>query len=239
MFPLFCILTMSTMEEAKDSAESQPVDTDTTTPSSTTKKKTSELPEELKTVTSADLNVVVVKKLPDPKDPTQFGEVATSLHGCQLSQLKVEQIHKLCLLLDIPKYKGMGKLACQLLIVHAKKFQSIPHLIACKTDSNLNTKFCIVNVYFHDDNYHYSFKINDKKTRVELDAGKESSEYNLYKWLASYVNDTDNNNAISELVPFADSNVSSCINFMKARGLIQMCLIPSMQLQLINFLKYK
>jgi len=207
------------MEEAKDSAESQPVDTDTTTPSSTTKKKTSELPEELKTVISADLNVVVVKKLPDPKDPAKFEEVATSLHGCQLSQLKVEQICKLCLLLGVPKYKGKGKLAYQLLIVYAKKFQSIPNLIARKTDNNLNTKFWIVNAYFHDDNYHYSFKINDKKTRVELDAGKKSTEFNLYERLASYVNDTDNNDAIGELVPFADSDISGRIDIMKNKGI--------------------
>jgi len=48
------------------------VDTNTATPPLVTKKKTSELPDELKAVTSADLKDVVVKKLPDPKDPAKF-----------------------------------------------------------------------------------------------------------------------------------------------------------------------
>jgi len=100
-----------------------------TTPSLATKKKTLELPPEELKHWHQPVWMMLLSKMPDPKDSTKLEEVATSLHGCQLSQLKVEQICKLCLLLGIPKYKGKGKLVCQLLIVYTKKFQSIPHFL--------------------------------------------------------------------------------------------------------------
>jgi len=47
----------------------------------------------LKDVSTLHLQDVVVKKLPDLKDPKKTEEITTSLHGFQLLQLKVEQIH--------------------------------------------------------------------------------------------------------------------------------------------------
>jgi len=122
-----------------------------------------------------------------------------------------------------------GKLACQALIAYATKFQSIPNLLTCKTETCLNTKFCIVNAYFHKDNYHYSCKVNEKKMQADLDANKKSSSFNLYTQLAFYVNDKDNNDVIGELVLFGDSDIAGHIDIIKSKEIQR----PSMLLMLL------
>jgi len=129
-------------------------------------KNISNLPDELKNMTVMDLQHVFVGNVMDPQEPNKIvaEDVALSLHGFELSKLKVVQIRKLCSLMGIPKYNGMGKIVCQALILYAKKIRALPMLMARTQDIKLNTKFRIVNAYFHDDNFNHTCRMNDLKT---------------------------------------------------------------------------
>jgi hypothetical protein len=121
---------------------------------------------------------------------------AKSILGIDFDTLKVDQIQKLCSMWNVKKYRSAGKDQLYLIIVQSQQLMGVypaqdAKLKATKQE-NQASKICLLNVVFSDNFFKDVVKMNDKKQKDELDAGKAGNNQRLWSSILDEYNDLEN-----------------------------------------------
>jgi hypothetical protein len=146
------------------------------------KKKVTILPT---TLDDASISDIVLEQVFDKvsREPIQVdGKLvmtAKSILGIDFDSLKVDQIHKLCSMWNVKKYRSAARDQLCLIIGQSQQLMGVyaaqdAKLKATKQE-NQASKIRLLNVVFSDDFFEDVVKRNDKKQKDELDAGKASN----------------------------------------------------------------
>jgi hypothetical protein len=124
---------------------------------------------------------------------------ATSIHGVDFNTLKVDQIRMLCSLWKLKKYRSAPREDLCILIAQNKLltevYEAQAFKVTAKKEELQASKFRLLNVLFSADFYDDVVKMNDKKQKNELDAGKAGNNQRLWSSISDAYNDSANNEA--------------------------------------------
>lgn len=162
------------------------------------------LPDALKNITKNDIKDVVVESIVDEDGNTI--DTAVSLHDVLLEPLLTVEIRKVCMLLGCSGYRSKKKGEC-CYIIASRKHQIANYKDYGITNDTLllkqNTLLRIINALFHEDNFSSFSKLNENKTRTELDKGNAGNNKQFHINLSDYVKDAMNNDRIGALIDFS------------------------------------
>jgi hypothetical protein len=190
-----------------------------------TAKKGVSLPTNLKDAAISDVIVEdVVDKVTQEALLDNDGKpisTAFSILGTAFSLLKVDQICMLCSKWNLKKYRGVARDKLCLVIAQNQQlvivYEAQAGTVKDKKMKLQASKICLLNVVFSEDFFDCVVKMNDKKQKDELDAGKAGNNQRLWS-LWSSISDKYNDSLKDELhgvfvfvedeqiAEFADSN---------------------------------
>jgi hypothetical protein len=121
---------------------------------------------------------------------------AKSILGIDFDSLKVDQIRKLCSMWNAKKYRSAARDQLCLIIGQSQQLMGVyaaqdAKLKATKQE-NQASKIRLLNVVFSDDFFEDVVKMNDKKQKDELDAGKSGNNQRLWSSISDKYNDSEN-----------------------------------------------
>jgi hypothetical protein len=121
---------------------------------------------------------------------------AKSIIGIDFNTLKVDQIRKLCSMWNVKKDGSALRDQLCLIIGQSQQLMGVyaaqdVKLKATKQE-NQASKIRLLNVVFSDDFFEDVVKMNDKKQKDELDAGKAGNNQGLWSSISDEYNDSEN-----------------------------------------------
>jgi hypothetical protein len=163
------------------------------------KKKATTLPT---TLDDASISDVALEQVLDKvsREPIRVDDklvmTAKSILGINVDTLKVDQIRKLCSTWNVKKYRSAVRDQLCLIIGQSQQLMGVyaaqdAKLKATKQE-NQASKFRLLNVVFSDDFFEDFVKMNDKKQKDELDAGKAGNNQRLWSSILDEYNDLEN-----------------------------------------------
>ena len=151
---------------------------------------------------------------------------AFSILGVPFSSLKVDQIRMLCSKWNLKKYRGVSrdKLCLviaqnqQLMVVYAAQAVTVKN----KKMELQASKFRLLNVVFSEDFFKRVLKMNDKKQKDGLDAGKAGNTQRLWSSISDEYNDSLNDEVYGVFAFVEDEQIAEFAETIDIRNYVKL-----------------